>query len=541
MAITYLAAKNIQGLAADTKPTNVDDGSMFRETDTGNIWWMISGTWTEQPIRHVGSDYDIYISSGTLKAKNNRTGLVQFTHASDVGALTNTVIAALTSGGKIRYSNDLFTTNTPISIPKYDKSSVKPFWFEGYTPGHIRDTATQFKIGSSFPTNRYIFESIAADASNESASFKINGFFFNNAAFAADGNGTTNINGTGTIINSGVVKYESDKNQSVGGSPFNISDVVWHYMWRGIHLLGYIYWPIIHNCAAADFNDHFLGDADIILERGTDGAQHGSFVDLKGLDLRNFRSTHTCGASSGRGQMENAIVFYGGYHNVNHIYINGSKYDNAVYAWNQCFSSLFEDLDVIDLTTVQGTNFQAIYLLDTKDPAGQAATSAYSTFNNQIRKLGGNHSSNAIKFLNSPFRNRLYEVYAYWGGGNVVINDAAAGAENIIEVIEGQQPSATVNTKVTTSNSIVKIVDKRQGASTRGISTQSGNGSTTAFNIAHGCFGTPVDYDARPISGDAFGPYTLSIGSTNITITYTFPPPGGTNNLKWKWIAEVYA
>lgn len=543
MTVVRFANNRYQGLAADTKPTNIPDDSVFYETDTYTFYQRVSGSWVEKSVKNVSSNYDIYISGGTLKAKNNTTGLVEFTHASDVGDLTNTVINALTSGsatgGKIRYSNDLFTINTPIVIPTHNNGATEPIWFEGYMPANIRDRGTQIKIGSSFPTNRFVWESIAADASNESSNIRINGFYINNRDFAPDGNGTANILGGGTIINAGVIKYESDKTNMVGGgSPLHIEDVTWHYMYYGINILGYIYWPVIWNCSASDANIHVLSDYDIKFERGTAGAQHGATVENKGADIRNFRTTHVAGHSGGRGLINNSIVFFGGYHNVSHLFLNGGKFDDAVVAWKQCFTSVFNDIGTIDLVT-PGSNFQAIFLFDSEDPAGQAATSAYDTFNNQIRKINGSNLTNTIKFVNGPFRNRILDVYAYWGG-NINVNDAGAGIENVIEIIEGQQPSATTNSKITSTNSLVKIIDRRVGANNRGLSTQSGDGSDTTFDIAHSCFTTPVNWYVYPITADAMGAFDVTAGASNLTITYKVPPPGGTDNLKWSWYASVY-
>jgi hypothetical protein len=69
----------------------------------------------------------------------------------------------------------------------------------------------------------------------------------------------------------------------------------------------------------------------------------------------------------------------------------------------------------------------------------------------------------------------------------------------------------------------------------KGTSTQSGNGTTKIFNIAHGLAGTPTWFSAQATSNDASGSFILSVDSTNLTITYPFAPPNGTNNVSWVW------
>ena len=73
-----------------------------------------------------------------------------------------------------------------------------------------------------------------------------------------------------------------------------------------------------------------------------------------------------------------------------------------------------------------------------------------------------------------------------------------------------------------------------------GTSTQSGNASTTAFNIAHGLTSTPTWVNVVPNSVDARGTPSITLSSTNITVTYPVAPPTGTNNLAWNWQAGVY-
>lgn len=73
----------------------------------------------------------------------------------------------------------------------------------------------------------------------------------------------------------------------------------------------------------------------------------------------------------------------------------------------------------------------------------------------------------------------------------------------------------------------------------RGNDTQSGDGTSTTFTIAHGLDGTPKYVDVKPGTEDASTDFWLDAGGTNITINYAAAPPSGTNNLSWYWEAEL--
>ena len=48
MTINYLDSKRIQGLSADTKPTNVQTNSIFEQTDTNTRYWYDGSIWKRQ-------------------------------------------------------------------------------------------------------------------------------------------------------------------------------------------------------------------------------------------------------------------------------------------------------------------------------------------------------------------------------------------------------------------------------------------------------------------------------------------------------------
>jgi microcompartment protein CcmK/EutM len=158
-------------------------------------------------------------------------------------------------------------------------------------------------------------------------------------------------------------------------------------------------------------------------------------------------------------------------------------------------------------------------------------------YDNHIQKAEVGRAPFMVAFTNSSFRNEIELAYF---GNSVNIDDAGAGIENVVYIAQGQQPSATANTKITSSNSNVKIVDRRKGSNNTGSSTQSGNASATSFNIAHGCFTTPLTWYVQPTSADARGSILVTATSTNLVVSYSTAPPSGTSNLTWVWSAAVY-
>ena len=85
------------------------------------------------------------------------------------------------------------------------------------------------------------------------------------------------------------------------------------------------------------------------------------------------------------------------------------------------------------------------------------------------------------------------------------------------------------------------IIERNKGYVTEngGSSTQSGNGSTKVFNIAHGLASAPTIPIAVAGSDDAIGPFKVTSDATNIIITYPVAPPNGTSNLIWRWRGQV--
>jgi hypothetical protein len=74
----------------------------------------------------------------------------------------------------------------------------------------------------------------------------------------------------------------------------------------------------------------------------------------------------------------------------------------------------------------------------------------------------------------------------------------------------------------------------------KGKSTQSGNGTTKIFNIAHALQAAPTSARVTAGSADAAGTPAVTFDATNIIVTYPIAPPSGSSNLIWNWDASVF-
>ncbi|RLI82558.1 MAG: hypothetical protein DRP01_09825 [Archaeoglobales archaeon] len=72
-----------------------------------------------------------------------------------------------------------------------------------------------------------------------------------------------------------------------------------------------------------------------------------------------------------------------------------------------------------------------------------------------------------------------------------------------------------------------------------GTATFSGDGTTITFTIPHGLVSTPTTYYVEAASADAAGDKHVTADSTNLVVTFSAAPPAGTDNVVLKWHAEV--
>ena len=91
--------------------------------------------------------------------------------------------------------------------------------------------------------------------------------------------------------------------------------------------------------------------------------------------------------------------------------------------------------------------------------------------------------------------------------------------------------------KLTRKNSsgTVTMLEGMGVAEAKGVSTQSGNASTTSFNIAHGLGSTPSWASCEGSSDDARSGFSYTYDSTNIVVVFPFPPPNTASNLVFQW------
>jgi hypothetical protein len=105
-------------------------------------------------------------------------------------------------------------------------------------------------------------------------------------------------------------------------------------------------------------------------------------------------------------------------------------------------------------------------------------------------------------------------------------------------IIQGNN-NATGITNAGTTNAI-RVISGDYKAENSGQSTQTGNGSATAFNIAHGLSGTPKAVTVTAGSAAAAALFYVTTTSTNIVVNFTVAPTNGVS-LVLNWRADLYS
>lgn len=434
--------------------------------------------------------------------------------------MIQSILTAINStGGSLKFTDDIFIIDTPLDIATSITANRRPIHLLG-VPSSYRIGGTQFEVSASFPTGRYVIEtSGATDGSNKCANLFLSGLSFYNLNFAT--------------TNAGIIKFESD---DVIFRSLYIDNIFSQYMWRSFHLIGSVWGGYINNITFSGFNAGFSGDCDIKLEVGTH--THIDHFRPKICVFNNMTLLRN------PGQMANFVNCQdGGYNTFDKIFIDGYKYTDSVFLFTgQSHDNTIDHLSIIDTVAPTSDTRRGTIVLD--------GSGVYDNkfINCRIPRGGPGATDISVAIIGGAFRNHL-ELAGYWGLP-LKIDNIACGDYNTIEITIGSwdgttTPYGNVPVKPTftgnaTENGRIRIIDKRLGAKTTGTSTQSGDASTLAFNIAHGCFTTPATWWATPTSTDAKGTPIVTATSTNLVITYAIAPPTGTSNLTWVWGSEVY-
>jgi len=457
-----------------------------------------------------GYAYYIFKDGSTYYAKNGFTKGIDFSGsaADTVIQAAVTVVLSLAKGGLILFSADDFPINTPIDIPTV--TAPKPLYLMG-VPTYTRTMGTVFSVGASFPTGHYLFEtSGATDTSTKLACVHMENVGGYNTSFAT--------------IDAGFLKFESD---SVSlHNALRLENIFTQYMWRGIHLIGSVWWGTLKNLTFSNANSTFVGDADIKMENGSHTGVTNKWP--KNLRIDSIFADH--GGGSG-GNLKNSLaIIDGSYNYISNYTIEGTKYQEAPIALTgQANNNIFNFINAIDLSGTPSPDNRtgSLYL---------SGTNCYDNHFYDVKMQAYPTYTLAIK--SGAFRNTV-EMAGYWGN-QATIDDTGAGISNVVKILPGAQLAASATAKVTTTAALVRIIDERFGAYTTGVSTQSGNGSTVTFNIAHGCYTTPLTYSVTPQTADATGAPVITATSTNLVVTYPVAPPSGSSNLIFVWTAGVY-
>lgn len=464
----------------------------------------------EEPVT-----YKIYKDGSIYRAKSGSATGSDYSGA-DASTVIQSAIDNADNGGMFVIQSP-FTITAPIVIPDAANTLQKPFWIRGVYDPSRNGYGTVITASSSFPNQRFMFETSALTGTRKSTLFLEKLYLYNPHGVGLGGSN----------LDIGGVKIEQ-----VGsiGADIKMRDMKIQYMWRGIHMVGYIYRLDMQNIYVFDSNTNFVGDFDVKFEKS-------SYLDkFKISSIINLQTSHLAGSSGGTGKMNNSIYLDGAYNNFYGTVVDGWVYTNAPVYLKNAYTNHFYGLMIIDLNNNPTPDTRVGALVLDGSSAGVASDNCFA---NVLHGVEAPNYPDAVVFLNGAYRNTI-ELNAYFGG-DARINDTNAGAEgNTVIVTHGHRitPSATTKIVIVSTNK-TKVIDTRYGATREGTSTQSGNGSTKIFNIAHGCFTTPGYFEAWPTSSDAQGTPSLFATSTNIVITYPVAPPSGTNNLSWTWKAEV--
>lgn len=425
MTVIRLRNNAYTGLSSDTKPTTVATNSTFLETDTGINWIYNGSSWVVLPIDGLqqAANYTIYISGSNVKARNQVTEVT--TSNTDASTTIKSVISALSNGGIINFMPGTYTIQSPLTgWANFRTYQLRGMW------DNSRGGGVQLSVGTSFPNNGYVFDTSA----NSVGSNTRNGLHISDMEIY-------NIN-TGTVPNVGAILFESDVPDL--SSNFVFRNLYFQYMWRGIHLKGPTFYGVIDNIQYTSASSTSVGNAALIMEL----AGHGDTP--KSNYISHFRGN---GPSSA--QLDNFILLKdAGYNVFVDTFCDGFKFTEAPVSFKGgAIDNVFYRLYLLDLNTSTGTNVGAILF----DGSG-GSSNTLACANNRVYDAQVGNYPFMVAYRNSS--QRTYVELAHFGGAPT-IDDSGAGTNNVVVIKEGQASPSTIDTRITSSNSTVRILDNR--------------------------------------------------------------------------------
>ena len=520
MVVKAKAGGTITGLAADSKPpaAATPTGTIFLETDTRKRYYNSGTDWIAQEFP-VYKKYKVF-KVGTTTYVTDIHGKI-FQSNSDTQTAVQAELNAMPNQRVYEFEWDatVFNMTNPLTLPVAPQAVIKKVKHQGtgYIGTRKLDSfATCLSADATFPTNRYFFEvSDPSPTASTTAQLEIDRFqVYNGNAF------TTNV---------GFLKFEIGKYN--GFENCVATNIYGNYLWRGIHLIGGVWWGLFQNIHfQASSETYTQGDAFIIVE---DGGHTGIDNDVPKVNL--FTNIHLAGVF----EMNNAIRLRGcGYNTFRDVYIDGFVYRHSVISLEantttlgSVGNNLFDNVVMIDLNAVPTPDNRkgTLYL---------GATGTNKVWDNYFQNMHGQAYPVTIRLEGANVMRNDIEFDAFYGN-NVNVNDTGADPSNTIRIKGGNINTSGGDVKITHTGETSRVIDTRRGAVRTGTATATGNGSQTAFNINHGCFASPALVTVTPYTVAASAPHYVGSSVTQINVIYATAPANAAS-LIWVWRAEVY-
>ena len=107
MTVKHKGNQEYEGLSSDIKPLAADTAlnAIFQETDTRNQYYNNGTNWILQTLpsitgQQAPNKYSIFKSGTTIKARNNITGIIDYTNTSgNIDPVLNSIINAISPAG----------------------------------------------------------------------------------------------------------------------------------------------------------------------------------------------------------------------------------------------------------------------------------------------------------------------------------------------------------------------------------------------------------------------------------------------------------